>query len=104
MLALIFKNKVVQIEDVQFPVHSSLVWIDITGVSPTPTVGWSYDGVNFSSPPPPPTPPTDNKIYDRTIRSDKVLKAIVLALNDSSFVPGSNYSNASLKNIIRSKM
>ncbi len=35
---------------------------------------------------------------------DRVLKAFVLALNDGSFVPGSNYTGPQLKSIIRSKL
>jgi len=33
--------------------HPDLTWVDLTGVSPTPEVGWSYDGTAFAPPPPP---------------------------------------------------
>jgi len=35
---------------------------------------------------------------------DPFLKALVLALNDGSLVPGSNYTNQQLKQIIKSKL
>lgn len=40
-------------EDEQDPAY---LWVDISEVSPTPGVGWSYDGTDFI---PPPVPPTD---------------------------------------------
>lgn len=57
MEALVFDGKVVQIEAQQFPVSSALTWVDITGITPAPAVGWSYDGTSFTAPPPPPLPP-----------------------------------------------
>lgn len=35
---------------------------------------------------------------------DRVLTAVVLAINDGSFVPGANYTNLQLKTIIRGKL
>lgn len=35
---------------------------------------------------------------------DRVLKAVVLSLNDGSFVPNSGYTNSQLKNIIKAKL
>jgi len=35
---------------------------------------------------------------------DPILKALVLALNDGSLVPGSNYTNQQLKQIIKAKL
>lgn len=57
MKALVFDGKVVQIEAKEFPVSSALRWVDITGVTPAPETGWSYDGVAFTAPPSPPPPP-----------------------------------------------
>ncbi len=58
MFALIdTKSTVTQIEAVIFPVHEDLVWVDITGVTPTPEVGWNYDGADFTAPLPPVRPP-----------------------------------------------
>jgi len=54
MKALIFDSKVVQIEATEFDVAPTLEWVDITGITPSPEAGWSYDGVSFSPPPLPP--------------------------------------------------
>lgn len=35
---------------------------------------------------------------------DPILKALILALNDGTFVPNSNYTNSQIKNRIRSKL
>lgn len=35
---------------------------------------------------------------------DRVLKAVVLALNDGTFVPGSGYTGAQLKSIVKAKL
>lgn len=57
MKALIFDSRVVQIEVAEFPVAAALEWVDITGITPAPKVGWVYDGAIFTAPPPPPPPP-----------------------------------------------
>ncbi len=104
MNALIFNGKVVQIETDIFPVASALEWVDIDGITPAPEVGWFYDGVVFTSPPPPPPPPTNDEIYDQVIKNQKVLKAVVLSINDGTLVPGANVSNAALKTTVRANM
>lgn len=48
--------------------------------------------------------PTNEEIYDATIQTQKLLKAVVLSLNDGTFVPGAAISNAALKAIILAKM
>lgn len=48
--------------------------------------------------------PTNEEIYDATVQNQKLLKAVVLSLNDGTFVPGANISNAALKAIIVAKM
>lgn len=48
--------------------------------------------------------PTNEEIYDETIQNFKLIKALVLCLNDGSFVPGSNLTNNQLKTLIISKM
>jgi len=53
MKALVFRNRIVQIEPEEFPVASGLKWVDISGLDPQPQVGWLYDGEGFSPPPPP---------------------------------------------------
>ncbi len=52
----------------------------------------------------PPPPPTNEEVYDIVIQNQKVLKAVVLALNDGTFVPGADVSGAILKAAITSKM
>ena len=51
-----------------------------------------------------PPPPTTDEIYDAVIQNQKVLKAIVLSLNDGTLVPGANVSNATLKAIVKANM
>ena len=48
--------------------------------------------------------PTNDEIYDATVQNQKLLKAVVLSLNDGTFVPGANISNSALKAIITAKM
>lgn len=56
--------------------------------------------VAFRNPP----PPTNDDIYNLTIQNQKVLKAIVLSINDGTLVPGAAVSNATLKAIIKANM
>ena len=51
-----------------------------------------------------PPEPTNDEIYDIAMLNEKVLKALILAINDGSFVPGSNYTNAQLKTGIKNRM
>ena len=46
MKALIFENKVVDIQETEFEVHSSLTWVDCDD---TVKIGFSYDGSKFTS-------------------------------------------------------
>ena len=48
--------------------------------------------------------PTDDAVYTETFKSQRLLKAYVLALNDGSIVPGSNMTGAQLKAAIKAKM
>ncbi len=57
MKALVFEGTVVQIAVVEFPVASALSWVDITGIDPSPEVGWAYDGTKFTAPPAESRPP-----------------------------------------------
>ena len=59
------------------------------------------DVVAFRAPKP---APTLDEIYDSMIQSQRVLKAIVLALNDGSLPVGTNKTPAQLKAIIKAKM
>jgi len=46
MKALIFENKVVDVQEAEFEVHSSMTWVDCDD---TVKVGFSYDGSTFTS-------------------------------------------------------
>tara|TARA_Y100000296_G_scaffold83259_1_gene113744 strand:+ start:82 stop:438 length:357 start_codon:yes stop_codon:yes gene_type:complete len=72
--------------------------------SPGMLLGGTWDGADFGPVPRPPSPPTTDEIYDGVIKNEKVLKALVLALNDGSIVPGANATNAALKAAIKAKM
>ncbi len=53
----------------------------------------------------PPDPgPTNDEIYDKVMRNEKVFKAFALCVNDGSIVPGSNMTNAALKAAVKAKM
>jgi len=67
--------------DISKAYHPSLVWVEITGISPAPQEGWLYDeGTGgFAAPPPPPPPPPDP--------SDELVAAIANAIKDEP--PGS---------------
>jgi len=52
--ALIFGGVLIQTAAKTFPVHPTLIWVNINGIIPVPEVGWTYaDGI--FSPPPGPT-------------------------------------------------
>lgn len=51
-----------------------------------------------------PPPPTADEIYDQTMQNQKLLKALVLCINDGTIVPGANVSGAALKAAIKDKM
>jgi pyruvoyl-dependent arginine decarboxylase (PvlArgDC) len=46
MKALILNNRVVDVQEVEFEVHSSMTWVDCDD---TVQVGFSYDGSEFTS-------------------------------------------------------
>jgi len=46
MKALIFNNEVVDVQENEFEVHSSMTWVDCDN---TVEIGFSYDGTNFTS-------------------------------------------------------
>jgi hypothetical protein len=51
MKALIQNNKVVQVCEQEFEVHSLLVWVDAVDGC---VAGWTYEGGQFTAPPAPP--------------------------------------------------
>lgn len=69
--------------------------------------GWDWNGSTVTDPnppPPPPPPPTIDQIYDQTLLNERVLKAVVLALNDGSLPVGANLTGPQLKTIIKAHM
>jgi maltose-binding protein MalE len=64
---------------------------------------WAKTNSPDSADPAPPAA-TVEEIYDRAIQNQKLLKALILALNDGSFIPNSGLTNAALKNIIKAKL
>lgn len=65
---------------------------------------WLADGNTPLPADPPPSPPTNDEIYDIAIQNQKVLKAVVLSINDGTLVPGANVTNAALKTIVKANM
>ena len=51
-----------------------------------------------------PPEPTLDEIYDQLAQSQRLVRALVSALNDGTFVPGQNYNAAQIKSRIRSKL
>jgi len=47
MKALIFENKVTDVQETEFPVNSSFVWVDCPD---NVKIGFDYDGTNFTDP------------------------------------------------------
>ena len=48
--------------------------------------------------------PSVDEVYDQAMLNNKLLKAIVLSINDGSLVTGANVSGAELKTIIKAKL
>jgi hypothetical protein len=46
MKALILENKVLDIQETEFEVHSSMIWVDCDN---TVKIGYNYDGSTFTS-------------------------------------------------------
>jgi len=105
MKALIHAGMVRQIveDGEEFPVHPKLTWVDCGAEVKT---GYSYDGDQFTAPTvePEPEQPTTDELYDRGMRNNKIIKALVLCINDGSIVPGANATPAQLKAAIKGKM
>ncbi len=49
-------------------------------------------------------PPTSGEVYDQMMKSNRLLKALVLCINDGSIVPGARVSNTALKAAIKEKL
>ncbi len=101
MKALIQGTRVCEIKNEEYKVHPSLKWVD---VDDTITTRHTYVNGVFIPPAPATLPPTKDEIYARSLRNSKVLKAVILSLNDGTLIPGANVSNAELKAIIKAKL
>lgn len=77
--ALTFNGTVAQIAATPFPVHPSMVWVDIAGVSPQPKAGWVYNGGRSFTAPTVTPDPTDSEKFDR-MANDITLRVLVKAL------------------------
>lgn len=65
---------------------------------------WLADGNTPQAADPPPPPPTLDQIYDQTMQNQRVLKAVVIAINKGTIVPGANATNAALKAAVKAEM
>lgn len=63
MFALISAGAVAYVAPDKFTVHPSLIWVDLTGITPVPDVGWTYAGGMFVA------PATDPAAAARAIRA-----------------------------------
>lgn len=60
----------------------TLTWVEITGMSPVPGYGWSWDGVKFNEPPPPyvdPRPPILYELEQIDKASARPLRVMIIA-------------------------
>ena len=105
MKALVFRGTVQKVaaDNATVPVSPSFEWVPCDD---TVKPGYSYDGNTFEAPyvEPDTEPPTLDELYDNQLQQFALLKALALALNDGSFVPGSGYTGAQMKAIIKAKM
>jgi len=69
MKALIFENKVVDVQATEFEVNSAMTWVDCDD---TVKVGFSYDGSTFTS-----NEPTAEEIAERQAKQQATLDAKV---------------------------
>ena len=51
-----------------------------------------------------PSTQVNEKIYDEVLATQKILKLLIETLNAGTFIPGSNYTAAQIKNFIVNKM
>ena len=65
---------------------------------------WLDDGNTLDPADPPPAPPTNEQIYDRVLKTNKVLKGLVKSINDGTLVTGATLTGAQLRTIIKNNM
>ena len=78
MKALILNNKVVDVKEAEFEVHSSMTWVDCDD---TVKVGFSYDGSTFTS-----NEPTAEEIA--TYQAEQKAKADLKASAKAKLIAG----------------
>ena len=64
---------------------------------------WLDEGNEPDPADPEPNPPTNDELLDSAMKN-RAVKALILTLNDGSFVPGSNYTPAKRRSILKAKM
>ena len=74
MKALIFNNKVVDVQENEFDVHSSMTWVDCDD---SVKIGFGYDGSNFIS-----GAPSDEKALEAKLQSIRQLRNSLLKETD----------------------
>lgn len=82
-------GSIVQIEAQEFAVAPPLAWVDIANVSPSPAVGWSYDGSKFTAPPAPPSPTLAQQAQNALFAGLSVTSTAHPAINGTYAVDGS---------------
>ena len=76
MKALIFENKVVDVQSTEFEVHSSMTWVDCDD---TVKIGFDYDGSTFTS-----NEPTAEEL--QAIQDKKTAKATAKASGNTKLL------------------
>jgi|TARA_R110000803_G_scaffold210692_1_gene283262 hypothetical protein len=87
MKALIFKNKVVDVKETEFEVHSSMTWVECDD---TVKIGFAYDGTNFTDP----SIPSAEQI--EAIEEQNVIEAKKLSGNNKLLALGLTQEEATL--------
>jgi hypothetical protein len=86
------ENKVANVVIGDAPLNIEGQWIDLTGISPEPGIGWSYEGGVFAPPPPPPAPsalpPVITKIAMLTRLTDAEYVGILAAAKTDVEIEG----------------
>ncbi len=65
---------------------------------------WLDEGNTLDPADPLPAPPTDEEVYDRVLKTNKVIKGLVKSINDGTLVTGANLTGPQLKTIIKNNM
>lgn len=86
-----------------FPVSPEMRWVQVAD-NTTERDTFVANAVVPAPTPAAPPPPTLDELYDQAIQNERMLKAVILALNDGSFPIGTNKTGAQLKAIVKAKM